>query len=744
MTHLKILLVVDADPSFSMLLQERPEYQVFKASNGQEAVQKADELHPDLILFDTDLPNVNVSATIRQIRASAPGARFILVGLEPGPDLVRETLRLKGQGCLYKQSAPTDLIPAIEAVLTGGRFVSSSVGFSIDTEELRSSLADIVESSQDAIVSRNLSGIIQSWNSGAQRIFGYTEKEAVGQPTTIIIPPRLRGEEREVLRRLQVGERIAHYETRRVTKDGRTIDVSITVSPIKDSEGRITGTAKIIRDITDRKRTEAALRESEERFRLAMHNVAAGLYTLDPQGLVTYMNPAAERMLGWKFADLRGRNIHEVIHYKYPDGTPFPAGACPALQTLQNGVAVQEREDTFIRRNGNFFPVVYSASPLKRGGKTVGMVVGFRDDTLRREAERAIRGSEERFRMVANAAPVMIWMSGLDKLCTYVNQGWLDFTGRSIEAELGSGWADAIHPEDLEGCLETYTVAFDERKPFQMEYRCRRHDGEERWLVSQGRPRFQADSSFAGYIGSVIDVTERKYAEQALSRMSQRLLEAQEDERRRIARELHDDISQQISLMLLGLERWRIHPSGPPEVREGIAGVIQQTANLGRDVRALSHRLHSSNLDYLGLAEAATGYCREISAQHKVQVHLQSENISTELSRDVALCLFRVLQEALQNAIKYSRTRHFYVSLIGRTGEIQLTVLDSGVGFSPEEAIKKGGLGLTSMRERLKLVDGKVSIESQLGKGTTVNARVPLRPKSGGQAAAVSPMQDGK
>jgi PAS domain S-box-containing protein len=126
------------------------------------------------------------------------------------------------------------------------------VGFSIDTEELRSSLADIVESSQDAIVSRNLSGIIQSWNSGAQRIFGYTEKEAVGQPTTIIIPPRLRGEEREVLRRLQVGERIAHYETRRVTKDGRTIDVSITVSPIKDSEGRITGTAKIIRDITAR------------------------------------------------------------------------------------------------------------------------------------------------------------------------------------------------------------------------------------------------------------------------------------------------------------------------------------------------------------------------------------------------------------------------------------------------------------------------------------------------------------
>jgi PAS domain S-box-containing protein len=371
------------------------------------------------------------------------------------------------------------------------------------------------------------------------------------------------------------------------------------------------------------------------------------------------------------------------------------------------------------------------------------MVVGFRDDTLRRDAERAIRGSEERFRTVANAAPVMIWMSGLDKACTYVNQGWLDFTGRSIEAELGNGWADGIHPEDMEGCIETYSTAFDERKPFQMEYRCKRHDGEERWLVSQGRPRLHTDGSIAGYIGSVIDVTARKYAEQALSRMSQRLLEAQEDERRRIARELHDDISQQISLTLLGLERWRMHPSVLPEVREGIAAVIQQTANLGRDVRALSHQLHSSNLEYLGLAEAASGYCREISVQHKVEVHLQSENVSAELSRDVALCLFRVLQEALQNAIKYSRTRHFHVSLIGRTGEIQLTVWDSGVGFSPEEAIKKGGLGLTSMRERLKLVDGKVSIESQVGKGTTIHARVPVRPKREGSAAAM-PMQDRK
>jgi PAS domain S-box-containing protein len=180
---------------------------------------------------------------------------------------------------------------------------------------------------------------------------------------------------------------------------------------------------------------------------------------------------------------------------------------------------------------------------LKKGAQTVGIVVGFRDDTQRREAERVVRESEARFRLVANAAPVMIWMSGVDKLCTYFNQPWLKFTGRSLEAELGNGWSEGVHPEDLTRCSETYIHAFDRREPFAMEYRLRRHDGEYRWILDQGVPRFNEGGSFAGYIGSCSDITERKLAEEALAGLSRKLLEAQEQERTRIARELHDDIS---------------------------------------------------------------------------------------------------------------------------------------------------------------------------------------------------------
>jgi PAS domain S-box-containing protein len=320
-----------------------------------------------------------------------------------------------------------------------------------------------------------------------------------------------------------------------------------------------------------RSQSEAALGESEERFRSAMNHVASGLYTLGLQGLVTYVNPAAETMFGRTKAELLGKKMHDVTHYKHPDGSPFPASDCPGLQVLQKGIELHEQEDVFIRRDGSFFPVVYSSSPLKSDGKTIGLVVGFRDDTQRREAERTVRESEERFRLVANTAPVMIWMSGADKRCTYFNQAWLDFTGRSVEQEIGNGWAEGVHPEDLERCWDSYTKAFDLRESFQMEYRLRRHDGEYRWIFTSGVPRFNADGSFAGYIGSAIDVTDRKLAEQALSSVGGRLIEAQEEERRRIARELHDDVSQKLTMLTIGLQELAMtSPESQPQLRTRI------------------------------------------------------------------------------------------------------------------------------------------------------------------------------
>ena len=377
----------------------------------------------------------------------------------------------------------------------------------------------------------------------------------------------------------------------------------------------------------------------------------------------------------------------------------------------------------WITERGQFY---YAAN-----GDAVRMLGMAVDITERKQAEQVLREGEERFRLVANTAPVMIWMSGTDKLCTYVNQPWLEFTGRPLEAELGNGWAEGVHPEDLNRCMDTYTQAFDRRESFQMEYRLRRHDGEYRWLSAIGVPRFNPDHSFAGYIGSCTDVTERKLAEESLADVGRKLIEAHEEERTWIARELHDDINQRMALLAIELDRWNQQlPPSAVEFHDHIHHASQRLSDIAKDIQALSHRLHSSKLEYLGLVAAAKSFCKELSEQQKVEIDFSHTAIPRSVPKEISLCLFRVLQETLQNAVKHSGVRHFKVELCGTEGEIQLTVSDLGVGFDPQDAIHRRGLGLISMRERMQLVSGEISIKSQPGGGTTIHARVPFNSSS--------------
>jgi len=341
------------------------------------------------------------------------------------------------------------------------------------------------------------------------------------------------------------------------------------------------------------------------------------------------------------------------------------------------------------------------------------------------QAAHVVRESEERFRLVANTAPVMIWTAGTDRLCSYVNQPWLDFTGRPLEAELGNGWAEGVHNEDLTHCLETYSLAFDQRQPFAMEYRLRRNDGEYRWILDTGVPRFNSNGSFAGYIGSCLDFTDRKLAEDALASVGRRLIEAHEEERTWIARELHDDLVQRIALVTIELERCSSQTADPTGIDDRIRQARQHLCDVASEIQALSHRLHSSKLEYLGLVTAAKSFCRELSEQRNVRIEFKHSEIPAAVPKEISLCLFRVLQQALQNAVRHSGTQDFTVELFGNQDEIRLIVSDSGIGFDWRHAINGRGLGLISMRERLRLVNGELSIQSEPGRGTTVLARVP-------------------
>jgi PAS domain S-box-containing protein len=261
--------------------------------------------------------------------------------------------------------------------------------------------------------------------------------------------------------------------------------------------------------------------------------IGDGLWIVDAEGQVMLMNAVAERLLGWTSPELLGTLVHDRVHVHQPGSTGPSADTCPLLAVLQSGHSVSVGKEVFRRKDGSMVPVAYTASAILSEGQVVGAVVTFRDLTGRalphlatlkgvardttadKRAEGALQETEERFRIMADTAPVLLWMSGPDGLCTFFNQPWLDFTGRTLEQEMGNGWAEGAHPDDLGRCLDTYRSACDARRPFTMEYRLHHADGTYRWVLDTGVPRFQPTGSFAGYIGSAIDITERRRDEDA-------------------------------------------------------------------------------------------------------------------------------------------------------------------------------------------------------------------------------------
>jgi PAS domain S-box-containing protein len=331
----------------------------------------------------------------------------------------------------------------------------------------------------------------------------------------------------------------------------------------------------------------------------------------------------------------------------------------------------------------------------------------------------------------------MLWTARLDTTLDYLNESCVEFTGLPIEKLLDEGWLDAVHPEDRDYCTAIYVPAIEARGPFLFEYRVRHADGAYRWLLASGVPRYGPDGSFAGYVGCDVDITERRNAEDVVrdsrdalkvshletQQLAGRLITAHEDERRHLARELHDDLTQRLARLAIDAGRMENNEDVPIGVRL----LRQDLVRLSEDVHALSYRLHPSVLDDLGLVDALKAECDRVARRGDLRVDIEAAGVPAALPTEASLCLFRVAQEALSNTVRHARASAVTVLLSSRTtGGVRLAVIDNGNGFDMNRPRDHASLGLASMRERVRLLQGELDIDSRPGCGTTVQVWVPI------------------
>ena len=503
------------------------------------------------------------------------------------------------------------------------------------SEQSNGLLAAIVDSSDDAVISKNLDGMITSWNRSAEQMFGYTAQEAIGQHITLIIPVRRRDEERMILERIKRGEQINHFETVRMRKDGTEFDISVTISPVKDAGGRIVGASKVARDISERIQSERALRESEERFRAIVETTPECVKLVTFEGTLLHMNPPGLAMVGADGAEMVvGKSVYDLIAAHDRD----------RFRAFNERICLGERDSLefdMVGLNGQSHHMQTHAAPLTLADGNVVQLGVTRDITEQKLNEEQLKMSQERLRELADG----------------------------LESEV------SIRTKELE---------------------------ERNAEVVQ-----QADQ---------------------LRELSNRLVQSQDEERRRIARELHDSAGQVVAALGMSLANLNRYVGHNPLIGKAVEDSQEIVQQLTREIRTMSYLLHPPLLDENGLSSAIRWYIQGVRERSGLNIELSiSENFG-RLVADMELTVFRIVQECLTNIHRHSKSKTTAILLSRNPDSVFLEIKDEGGGIPPEKLAwirsQRSGVGITGMRERVRHFGGVLDIQSSSG-GTIVSVTLP-------------------
>jgi PAS domain S-box-containing protein len=497
-------------------------------------------------------------------------------------------------------------------------------------------LAAIVDSSDDAIISKSLDGTITSWNKSAEQMFGYTVEEAVGKHITLIIPFDRRNEEGTIIARLKRGERIEHFQTRRQRKDGALLDISLTISPVKDAAGVIIGASKIARDISGQKLAERALRESEERFRAIVETTPECVKLVAIDGTLLHMNPPGLKMVGADCAEMViGKNVYDIIAAHDRDRfRAFNEAVCRGTRgSLEFDIVALDGTERHMETH---------AAPLRMTDGSVVQLAVTRDITERMQVQKQLQQSEERLRSLAN---------------------------------------------DLEIQVRSRTQELEQRNQ------------------------------------EILQQSEQ------LRELSNRLLQIQDDERRHIARELHDSAGQIITALGMSLASMTQHAAKNPMLGKTIDDAQNLIQQLSKEIRTTSYLLHPPLLDESGLSEAIRWYLQGLEERSDLVVNLDIDEGFGRLPSEIELAVFRIVQECFTNIHRHSGSKTASLRLSRHAEAVALEIQDEGTGMPAEKLngihAQRSGVGIAGMRERVRHFKGVINIRSNDG-GTKISVTLPV------------------
>ncbi len=604
---------------------------------------------------------------------------------------------------------------------------------------------DIIEFLPDATFVIDQEKRVIAWNGAIEEMTGVSKQDIIGKGDYAYSIP-FYGERRPILVDLVFDVDVPLRERYHfVESDGKTYFAEVfaprmyggkgaylwgKASPLFDQEGRIIGAIESIRDITDRRLAEDALRKSEQMFRMVVETMNEGLGVQDERGVIIYANDKLCRMLGYRRDELVG--LSETSLFDEANRRRLEREMKRRRQLEATSYEVE-----LLCRDGRKIPVIVSGAPLidekNRFRGTIGTVT---DISTRKEAEKRLRESEEKYRTIFENSPLGIFHFDADGTVTACNDNIIEIWGSSKEKFIGFNLLTSLKNKKMRAavsaCLSGQSACYEGNYLSVT-------GGKFTNLKADYGPILSDDGSVLGGICIIEDVSERKQAQDALREsekqlrfLSSQLLDTQEKERKRIARDLHDSIGSSLSAIKFSLENIFKRIRQGSASHESLKTIISMTQHAIEESRRIMTDLRPSMLDDLGIVATIGWFCRQFQKVYdgiRVESHIDVEE--DEIPDNLKIVIFRVIQEAFHNIARHSEAGLVRISLDKKKDILHLVIKDDGVGFDPtsfsiEEANDKRGLGLPSMKERTELSGGEFFIRSAVGEGTEVSAQWPL------------------